>query len=459
MNQQLVIVGGGPGGMAAALSAYENGIRDITILEREHRLGGILNQCIHDGFGLVQFGAMISGPEYAARYARMLEDTSVKIETDTMVTDIAPDKTITAASRSGMKRYQPGAVVLATGCRERTRGAIAIPGPRPAGVFTAGVVQNLVNCRNIRVGERVVILGSGDIGLIMARRLTYEGVKVLAVIELQAEPGGLQRNVSQCLYDFGIPLYTKHTVTEIRGKERVEAVVMSAVDGSGVPVAGTEQVIVCDTLILSVGLIPENELAQKAGVSLDPRTNGMLVDEYFQTSVEGIFACGNAKAVMDLADYVSEEGKLAGKNAARFLQGEPLERRTRTYANPMAKGLPKEGGATCILCPNGCQLEWKDGGITGNCCPRGEDFARQEREAPRRSVTTVVMTESGILLPVRTDKPVPKEMVFAVIEFCKRQVVASEYHVGDIVFANILETGVDVVACEDGSVRSIKTGY
>lgn len=451
MNRELVIVGGGPGGMAAALSAYENGIRDITILEREHRLGGILNQCIHDGFGLVRFGAMISGPEYAARYARMIRDTEVKVETDTMVTDMSSDKTVIAVSRNGVKQYHPGAIVLATGCRERTRGAIAIPGTRPAGVFTAGVVQNLVNCRNICIGKRIVILGSGDIGLIMARRLTYEGAKVLAVIELQAEPGGLQRNISQCLYDFGIPLYVRHTVTEIRGKERVEAVVMAAVDDSGRPIPGTEQEIACDTLILSVGLIPENELAQKAGVQLDLKTNGMLTDEYLQTNAAGIFACGNAKAVMDLADYVSEEGALAGKNAARFLQGQPMERRTKSYTNPMAKGLPKEGSTTCILCPNGCQLEWKDGKIVGNRCPRGAEFGRQERESPSRTVTTVLLTENGRLFPVRTDRPVPKEKVFDVIQFCKQQVTGTGYHIGDVIFENILGTVVNIVACVDAS--------
>lgn len=452
MNQKLVIIGGGPGGMAAALSAYENGIKDITILEREHRLGGILNQCIHDGFGLVRFGAMISGPEYAARYVKMLEDTSVKIETDTMVTNIAPNRTVTASSRSGIREYKPGAIVLATGCRERTRGAIAIPGTRPAGVFTAGVVQNLVNCRNIRVGERIVILGSGDIGLIMARRLTYEGGKVLAVVEIQAEPGGLQRNVSQCLYDFGIPLYTRHTVTEICGKERIEAVVVAAVDDTGVTIAGTERKIACDTLVLSVGLIPENELAQRADVKLDARTNGILVDEYLQTNVEGIFACGNAKAVMDLADYVSEEGMLAGKNAARFLQAQPMEQRTKSHTNPMAKGLPKEGSTTCILCPNGCQLEWQGDTITGNRCQRGLEFGKQERESPRRTVTTVVLAENGELLPVRTDKPVPKERVFDVIEFCRKQPVVSGRKRGDVLFDNILGLGVDIISGANDSL-------
>lgn len=453
MNRQLVVVGGGPGGMAAALSAYENGIDDIVILERESRLGGILNQCIHDGFGLVRFGAMMSGPEYAARYIRMLKDTCIKVETDTMVTDIAPDRTVTASSRKGMRQYCPGALVLATGCRERTRGAIAIPGTRPAGVLTAGVVQNLMNCRNIRVGKKIVILGSGDIGLIMARRLTYEGAKVLGVIELQSEPGGLQRNVSQCLYDFGIPLYTRHTITEIRGKERVESIVMSAVDETGAAIAGTEREIVCDTLILSVGLIPENELAQNAGVQLNRRTNGMMVDEYLQTNVEGIFACGNSKAVMDLADYVSAEGILAGKNAARFLQGKPMERQARSYTNPMAKGLPKEKSTTCILCPNGCQLEWRDGEAAGNRCPRGAEFARQEQMEPKRSLTTVLLTESGQLLPVRTDRPIPKSMIGDVLAFCKRQTVPSDCHVGDVLFANVMDSGADIVTCADMDVE------
>lgn len=431
--------------MAAALSAYESGIKDITILERDHRLGGILNQCIHDGFGLVRFGAMISGPEYAARYVKMLKDTNVRIETDTMVTDVAPDRTVTAVGRGGIKRYHPGAIVLATGCRERTRGAIAIPGTRPAGIFTAGVVQNLMNCRNIRVGKRVVILGSGDIGLIIARRLIYEGANVLAVIELQAEPGGLQRNVRQCLYDFDVPLYTRHTVTEIRGKERVEAVMVAAVDGNGAPVAGTAWEIACDTLILSVGLIPENELAQRAGVKLDASTNGILVDDCLQTNIEGIFACGNAKAVMDLADYVSEEGILAGKNAAQRLQNRPMEQRTKSYANPMAKGLPKEGCITCVLCPNGCQLNWQDGEIKGNRCPRGLEFGKQERETPKRSVTTVVLTEDGRPIPVRTDRPVPKDMVFDVIAFCRERFAAPGQKNGDILFSNVLNTGANII--------------
>lgn len=447
MSQQLIVIGGGPGGMAAALSAYQNGIEDVIILEREHHLGGVLNQCIHDGFGLVQFGSMISGPEYAERYLTLLQETGIKIETDTMVTGLGADRTVYATSRNGLAEYHPDAVILATGCRERTRGAISIPGTRPAGVYTAGVVQNLMNCRNIRVGQRVVILGAGDIGLIMARRLTYEGAEVIAVLEIQAEPGGLQRNISQCLYDFDIPLYTQHTITDIRGKERVESVIVSAVDSTGAPVPGSEREIACDTVILSVGLIPENELALQAGIDLDQRTNGLIVDQYLQTSLAGVFACGNAKAVMDLADYVSQEGALAGENAARFIQNREMTPVKGNGSNPMAKGLPPTGSLTCILCPNGCQLIAKDGNITGNRCSRGIEFGRQEYEQPRRSLTATVLTADGALLPVRTDRPIPKDLVLDVMDFCGQQVVASGHRMGDILFTDVLHTGANIIAC------------
>jgi len=448
-EKQLAIIGGGPGGMAAALSAWEAGVRDIVILEREERLGGILKQCIHDGFGLERFGEMISGPEYARRYAALLEKTGVRVETNAMVTSLLPDKTITAVTRRGVMEFHPGAVVLATGCRERTRGAITIPGTRPAGVYTAGVVQNLMNCRNIRVGERIVILGGGDIGLIMARRLTYEGAKVLAVLELQPEPGGLQRNISQCLYDFGIPLYLSRTVAEIRGRDRVRSVVAAQVDEHGKILPDTRFEIECDTLILSVGLIPENELAGQAGIRLDGRTNGIVADEYLQTSAAGIFACGNAKAVMDLADHVSKEGALAGRNAAHFLLGQAMERRGSGYESRMAKGLPKEGSVTCILCPNGCQIEQKDGKWSGNRCPRGEKFAQQEQKEPMRTLTMVLRTVWGGLLPVRTDRPIPKAAIFPLIEYCKKQCVSSSCMAGDVLIENAMGTGVDLIACDD----------
>lgn len=449
MKEQLAIIGGGPGGMAAALSAWEAGIRDIVILEREERLGGILKQCIHDGFGLERFGEMISGPEYARRYAALLEKTGVRVETNAMVTSLLPDKTITAVTRRGVLELHPGAVVLATGCRERTRGAITIPGTRPAGVYTAGVVQNLMNCRNIRVGERVVILGAGDIGLIMARRLTYEGAKVLAVLELQPKPGGLQRNISQCLYDFGIPLYLSHTITEFRGRDRVRSVVAAQVDEHGNILPDTQFEIACDTLVLSVGLIPENELAGQAGIRLDGRTNGIVADEYLQTSVAGIFACGNAKAVMDLADHVSKEGALAGKNAARLLLGESMERRGSGYESRMAKGLPKKGSVTCILCPNGCQIEQKDGKWSGNRCPRGAEFAGQEQKEPMRTLTTVLRTAQGTLLPVRTDRPIPRTDIFSLIGHCKRQRVTAGCKAGDVLEENVMGLGVNLIACDN----------
>ena len=453
MSEQLLVVGAGPAGMAAAQSAWENGIKDIVLLEREQKAGGILNQCIHDGFGLVQFGEMISGPEYANRVAEALKKTDVRIFLDTMVTELRRDKTVTAVSRRGVETFHPEAIVLSTGCRERTRGAIAIPGTRPAGIYTAGVAQNLVNCRNIAIGQEIVILGAGDIGLIMARRLTLEGAKVRCVIELQAEPGGLQRNISQCLYDFGIPLYTRHTVTEIQGRERLKGVVISAVDDADHPIPGTEKQISCDTLILSVGLIPENELAQKAGILLDPHSNGVRTADTLETNIEGIFSCGNSRAVLDLADYVTCEGALAGANAARYIKGEPLVIAGQKGSNRMAKGRPKEGDITCILCPNGCCLSWNDGKISGNRCNRGKEFAEEERKCPSRSVTTVLLVEDGTLLPVRTSCRIPKEKVFLVVQFCKRQVLRRSCHSGDVLYANVEGTGADLIAGTDWLAR------
>lgn len=453
MKKQIVVIGGGPGGMAAALAAAQETECEVVILEREPQLGGILNQCIHDGFGLHRFGKMLSGPEYAFRYEKMIHKTGILAFTNTMVTDIKADKTVTAVNRDGVQYFHPDALILATGCRERTRGAIAIPGTRPAGVFTAGVVQKLMNLHNIRVGSRVVILGSGDIGLIMARRLTYEGAEVLAVVELEKEPGGLQRNISQCLYDFGIPLYTRHTITEIRGKKRVSSVVMAQVDETGEVMEETKQEIACDTLVLSVGLIPENELAQKAGVSLDRRTNGALTDQYLQTSVPGIFACGNAKAVLDLADYVSQEGELAGKNAARLASGLPMEPTPGVSKNPMAKGLPAENALTCILCPNSCQICWSGDKIIGNQCPRGRAFAMQEQNRPMRSLTIALLGEDGTLIPARTSAPIPKDRIMEAVQLCKRTKISGPYHIGDVLIENLLGLGTDLVAAAESAAR------
>jgi len=315
----LVIIGGGPAGLAAALSAWEAGVRDILILERDHQAGGILNQCIHNGFGLHYFKEELTGPEYAGRFIEMLRDTAVRVRTDTMVLDLTGERVLhTVSPEYGYEAIQAGAIVLAMGCRERTRGAISIPGARCSGIFTAGAAQRFLNIEGYMVGRRVVILGSGDIGLIMARRMTLEGAKVLACVELLPYSGGLNRNIVQCLNDFDIPLYLSHTVTDIRGKDRVERIVVSKVDENRRPIPGTEMTFDCDTLLLSVGLLPENELSRQAGVEID--TSGPVVWENCETSIPGVFACGNVLHVHDLVDYVTAESMRAGKAAADFLQ-------------------------------------------------------------------------------------------------------------------------------------------
>ena len=322
IGYDLVVIGGGAAGLAAAVAARDKGVRSILVLERDGTLGGILNQCIHNGFGLHYFKEELTGPEYAGRFIDKAAQ-GIDIKTDTMVLDISDSRLIQAVNPTdGYLSIQAGAIVLAMGCRERTRGAIGIPGTRPAGVYTAGCAQRFVNIEGCMPGRRVVILGSGDIGLIMARRLTLEGAKVLACVELQPYSGGLQRNITQCLEDFGIPLYLSHTVTDIRGDKRVEQVVVSAVDDSRRPVPGSEMVFDCDTLLLSVGLIPENELSRQAGVELDPRTNGPRVYENMETSLSGVFACGNVVHVHDLVDFVTMESTRAGEAAAAYLQGD-----------------------------------------------------------------------------------------------------------------------------------------
>lgn len=326
----LIVIGGGPAGLAAAYAAWNKGLKHIAIIERDKESGGILNQCIHNGFGLHYFKEQLTGPEYAARFADMVADTGVEIFLDTMVLKITPDKQVHAVSQSdGYRVLEAKSIVLAMGCRERTRGAISIPGTRPAGVLTAGAAQRYVNIEGYMVGKRVVILGSGDIGLIMARRMTLEGAKVLACVEVMPYSGGLQRNIVQCLEDFNIPLYLSHTITDIRGKSRVEQVVVSKVDENRRPIPNTEMVFDCDTVLLSVGLIPENELTRDAGIKIDPRTNGALVYENRETSVPGIFACGNALHVHDLVDFVTAESMAAGEAAADYVQnGEPSRENT-----------------------------------------------------------------------------------------------------------------------------------
>ncbi|HIS68926.1 MAG TPA: FAD-dependent oxidoreductase [Candidatus Gallacutalibacter stercoravium] len=317
----IIVIGGGPAGLAAACKAWEEGARSILILERDKELGGILNQCIHNGFGLHYFKEELTGPEYAGRFIAMLQSTGVQVKLDTMVLHITQDRVVHAVnSKDGYMQLQAGAIVLAMGCRERTRGAIAIPGDRPAGIFTAGTAQRYVNMEGYMVGRRVVILGSGDIGLIMARRMTLEGAKVLACVELMPYSNGLNRNIVQCLNDYNIPLYLSHTITDIKGQGRVQSVTVSRVDENRRPVPGSEMVFDCDTVLLSVGLIPENELTREAQIPMDRRTNGALVYENMETMVPGIFACGNVVHVHDLVDFVTAESQRAGAAAARFVK-------------------------------------------------------------------------------------------------------------------------------------------
>ena len=328
MNYELVIIGGGPAGLAAAAAAYDAGCRSILILERDTQLGGILNQCIHNGFGLHTFGEELTGPEYAARFIAQVRDRGIEYKLNTMVLSISEEKHITAVNREdGLLEIDARAIILTMGCRERSRGALNIPGYRPAGIYSAGTAQRLVNIEGYLPGRRVVILGSGDIGLIMARRMTLEGAKVLVVAELLPYSGGLKRKIVQCLDDFGIPLKLSHTVVNIEGKERVSGVTIAEVGPDRKPIPGTEIHYDCDTLLLSCGLIPENELSRGMGVALSPVTNGPVVDESLQTSIPGVFAAGNVLHVHDLVDYVSEEAAAAGRAAVRYLaQGESAAR-------------------------------------------------------------------------------------------------------------------------------------
>lgn len=331
----VAVIGGGPAGLAAALGARRAGAGKVLLLERDRTVGGILNQCVHDGFGLFLYKETISGPEYAERLIEDVLREPISVVTGAMVLDLSPDRVLRIDSREGYRLVEAGAVILAMGCRERTREMIEIPGTRPAGIFTAGSAQNLVNLQNLRIGNEAVILGSGDIGLIMARRLLFEGVAVRGVFEILPWANGLERNIRQCLMDFRIPLELGSTVVEIRGRDRVESVVVAKVDDKLVPVSGTETVIPCDTLLLSVGLIPENELAKRAGVELSPLTGGAVVDETLMTSVPGIFSCGNVLHIHDVADWASFEGFAAGERAARFVAGErPAGAAVRVSAGP-----------------------------------------------------------------------------------------------------------------------------
>lgn len=366
----IVIIGGGPAGLAAAVAARDNGIHSILILERDRELGGILNQCIHNGFGLHTFKEELTGPEYAARFEEQVFERNIEYKLNTMVMDISPDKVVTAMNREeGLFELKAKAVILAMGCRERSRGALNIPGYRPAGIFSAGTAQRLVNMEGFLPGREVVILGSGDIGLIMARRMTLEGAHVQVVAELMPYSGGLKRNIVQCLNDYDIPLKLSHTVVDIRGKERLEGITLAAVDEKGRPIPGTEEDYTCDTLLLSVGLIPENELSSSMGVEINRVTSGPVVNESLETSVEGVFACGNVLHVHDLVDFVSEEAAAAGKHAARYVKGERPETAGREIHFNAAGGVRYT--VPCTLAPERMEdtqvVRFRVGNVYKNC--------------------------------------------------------------------------------------------
>ncbi len=419
----VLVIGAGPGGLAAAKGAKEAGANSVVVVERNSKTGGILNQCVHDGFGLVRYKEQLTGPEYAEYSKREVEALGVKVLLNQHVIDVSTEKIITTICPSGIDKIKAKSVILATGCRERTRGMISIPGSRPAGVFTAGVAQHLVNVQNIMPGKNIVILGSGDVGMIMARRLTLEGANVKAVVEVLPEPAGLARNVSQCLYEYDIPLYCSHMISNIVGKKRVEAVEIVEIEKNGTSIFGTEKILKCDSLILSVGLIPENEVANTAGIKIDKKKNGVITDEYLHTNVSGIFSCGNSREIMDLADFVSMQGEVAGFNAVAYLNGNSMKKWSNKRSTAMKKGFPVQGVITCTLCPNGCQIKKRKDGFEGNSCNKGETFAIQELSAPRRILTSTVKTKNGELLPIRSNTSIPKECIKEVLKKLQNVIV------------------------------------
>ena len=415
MNEySLLIIGGGPAGMAAAIAAKKAGVDDLLIIERDSVLGGILNQCIHNGFGLHTFKEELTGPEYAERYANMVKEQGIPFELDTMVLSVeklaeSDKKAVTVISaKRGVQTLYAKAVVLAMGCRERPRGALNIPGFRPQGVYTAGTAQKLVNLEGAHIGKEVVILGSGDIGLIMARRMTLEGAHVGAVAELMPYSSGLKRNIVQCLDDYGIPLLLSHTVVDIKGKEKLEGVYIAKVDEKCNPIAGTEEYYPCDTLLLSCGLIPENELTVGAGVEIDPRTNGAYVNESLETSVEGVFSCGNVLHVHDLVDFVSEESSRAGENAAKYI----------------LKGTDRSGAAVDVKAANGVRYTVPS---RINLANESElNHIRFRVTGVFKNVAVVVKSGETEILRKKSQILVPSEMVDLIIKKDKLENVTQD---------------------------------
>lgn len=451
----VIVIGGGPAGLGAAIAAREAGA-EVLIIEREAALGGMLKQCIHDGFGLERFGRRLTGPEYAGRFTARAEDLQIPAQTLTFVTKIdrLEDRkfSVVTVNRGGVETYIAKALVLATGCRERTAKQVFIHGQRPAGVMTAGTAQHYVNRMGLLPAKKCVILGSGDVGLIMARRLTLEGAEVLGVFEARDTPSGLRRNIRQCLEDFGIPLYLRHTVTRVFGAGRIQGVEVSELDEKLSPVPGTARRIDCDGLIVSVGLIPENELGETLHVSLSPDTGGPSCDETLMTSVPGVFSCGNALHVHDLVDYVTESGEAAGRNAAAYAMGEAGEKYAgRKSLEPSSAGI-SDNSFPCIVCPRGCGLrvtrdERGELIVSGNSCPRGKAFAVEEVTAPMRTLCTTVKTvfPDCPVVPVRLSAQIPKERVFEAMAEINKVELTQRLRGGEAALSNVLGLGADVI--------------